>query len=193
MSILVLGIGNRFMSDDAVGVMLIHRLQAEYRFLPEVMVVNGGTAAISLLTMLEGIERLLVVDAIDTGCAPGTVIRLSGDDLRIGFRFKISSCQIGVEDMLAAAKLLDYYPREVAIWGVQPAVLECGAELSPFVEEQFDTLLERVLEELSGWGVSWVAHEADMPEQTMIESMGLHNICGTAAELDGVRFCGSDK
>jgi hydrogenase maturation protease len=41
LSILVLGIGNQFMSDDAVGVMLIHRLQAEYRFSPEVMVVNG--------------------------------------------------------------------------------------------------------------------------------------------------------
>jgi len=159
MSIMVLGIGNRFMTDDAVGVKLVQRLQSDYRFSPEVAVVNGGTEAISLLTMLEGIERLLVVDSIDKGCAPGTVMRLSGDDLQVGFRFKISSCQFGVEDMLAAAKLLDHYPREVAIWGVQPAALEWGAELSPFVEEQFDTLLERVLEELSGWGVSWITYE----------------------------------
>jgi hydrogenase maturation protease len=155
MSILVLGIGNRFMTDDAVGVKLVQRLQADYRFSPEVAVVDGGTETISLLPLLEGIERLLVVDAIEKGCTPGTVIRLSGDDLQVGFRFKISSCQFGVEDMLAAAELLDYAPREVAIWGVQPAALECGDELSPIVEEQFDTLLERVLEELSGWGVGW--------------------------------------
>jgi hydrogenase maturation protease len=156
MSILVLGIGNRFMSDDAVGVKLVERLQAEYRFPPEVAVVDGGTEAISLLTMLEGIERLLVVDAIDKGSAPGTLIRLSGEDLQTCFRIRISSCQFGVEDMLAAAELLDYAPRKVAIWGVQPAVLECGAELSPIVAEQFDALLESVLEELSGWGVGWI-------------------------------------
>jgi hydrogenase maturation protease len=182
MSIMVLGIGNRFMTDDAVGVMLVRRLQAEYRFSPEVAVVDGGTEAISLLTMLEGIERLLVVDAIDTGCAPGTVIRLSGDDLQAGFRFRISSCQIGVEDMLAAAKLLDYYPREVAIWGVQPAALECGAEFSPIVTERFNILLKRVLEELSGWGVGWSTYEADL---TMIASMRLHNSRGSAT-VDGL-------
>jgi Ni,Fe-hydrogenase maturation factor len=42
MSILVLGIGNRFMTGDAVGVKLVYRLQVDYRFSPEVMVVDGS-------------------------------------------------------------------------------------------------------------------------------------------------------
>lgn len=154
MSILVLGIGNLFMTDDAVGVKLVQRLQEEYRFPPDVAVIDGGTMGISLLPLLEGIERLLVVDAIEKGRDPGTLIRLAGYDLRFRFKFKISCSQIGVEDLLAAAKLLGWLPREVVMWGVQPALLDCGTELSPVVAEQFDTLLERVLEELSGWSVS---------------------------------------
>ena len=155
MSVLVLGIGNLFMTDDAVGVKLVQRLQKEYNFPPQVAVVDGGTMGISLLPLLEGKERLLVVDVIEKGHSPGTLIRLSGDDVHVGFRFKISSSQIGVEDLLAAAELIGTAPREVVIMGVQPAALECGTDLSPIVEERFDGLLERVLEELSGWGVTW--------------------------------------
>lgn len=155
MSVLVLGVGNLFMTDDGVGVKLVQRLQKEYSFPPEVAVVDGGTMGISLLPLLAGAERLLVVDAIEKGRSPGTLVRLAGDDIHAGFRCKVSSSQIGVEDLLAAAELSGESPREVVIWGVQPAALEWGTELSSIVEERIDGLMERVLDELSGWGVTW--------------------------------------
>lgn len=154
-SVLVLGIGNLFMTDDAVGVKLVQRLQKEYSFPQDVAIVDGGTMGISLLPVLEGTQRLLVVDAIEKGHSPGTLIRLDGHDVPIGFRSKISISQAGVEDLLAASKLIGKAPREVVILGVQPAVLEWGTDLSPIVEDRFDRLLERVLEELTDWGVTW--------------------------------------
>ncbi len=45
----------------------------------------------------------------------------------------MSPHQIGIPDMLFAAKLKDLYPRDVVLWGVQPAHLDTGLELSPAV------------------------------------------------------------
>jgi hydrogenase maturation protease len=65
----------------------------------------------------------------------------------------MSPHEIGLPDMLFAAKLRDLYPEEVVIWGVQPATTEVGLDLSPPVVAQLDILVEKVLEELKGWGI----------------------------------------
>jgi hydrogenase maturation protease len=162
LSILVMGIGNIFMSDDGIGVRLVQRLQRNYHLSPDVAVIDGGTLGLSLLPLLEGVDRLLVVDAIESGHGPGTVVRLSGNELPLAFPLKISRSQFGVQELLTAAKLLGDSPREIVIWGVQPALLEFGTELSPSVAARFDTLLEKVLEELAEWGVTQMPIDNDV-------------------------------
>ena len=69
------GLGNLIHSDDGVGVHLIHRLQRDERVPSEVVLIDGGTQGLALLPYLSGFTRLLVIDAIDAGHAPGTLIR----------------------------------------------------------------------------------------------------------------------
>ena len=69
--VLVLGIGNLVMSDDGIGVLVVQRLQRDYRLPGHVEVMDGGTLGLDILPRLEGIERLLIVDAVETGLAPG--------------------------------------------------------------------------------------------------------------------------
>jgi hydrogenase maturation protease len=78
---------------------------------------------------------------------------------------KMSPHQIGIPDMLFAAKLRDLYPRNVVLWGVQPGTLEVGLDLSPQVAATVDVLLEKVLEELAQWGhlLAPSAHEVSQP------------------------------
>jgi len=59
--------------------------------------------------------------------------------------------EIGVPDTLFAAKLKDVYPRNVALWGVQPAWLEMGLELLPVVQAQVDILVNKMVEQLEQW------------------------------------------
>lgn len=153
MSTLVLGIGNLVMADDGVGVRVVQRLQRDYRFPPGVTVMDGGTLGLDILPWLEGVEQLLMVDAIETGWEPGTVVRLVGEELPVALKTKLSPHQMGLQDLLAVAELQGFSPREMVLWGVQPAVLELGMELSPPVAAQLDTLVDRVLAELAGWGV----------------------------------------
>ncbi len=154
MSILVLGIGNLVMSDDGIGVRVIQLLTERYRFPAGVTLLDGGTLGLDLLPHLEGVERLLVIDAVDTGTAPGSLARLAGDDVPIVLETKVSLHQMGLKDLLAVATLQGFDPCEMVLWGVQPEMIEMGMELSPAVSAQIEPLMQNVLRELDGWGVT---------------------------------------
>lgn len=149
---LILGAGNLILSDEGVGLRALERLVQTYELPEEVHILDGGTLGMGLLYHLEGVENLLILDAVEMGEEPGTLLRLEGDEVPSFLSIKISPHQIGIPDMLAAARLRDLYPRNVVLWGVQPGVLEMGLSLSPPVAAQVDVLVEKAVEELARWG-----------------------------------------
>ncbi len=153
MKTLVLGVGNILLSDEGVGVHLIRLLRERYDFPPEVEILDGGTLGLDLLPYVEAANRLLIVDAVQMDALPGTVVRLEGEEVPAVLSLKYSPHQVGLSDLLAAARLLGRSPPEVVLWGIQPASLEVGLELSPTVAAQAETLLRNVLAELQRWGV----------------------------------------
>ena len=153
MTILILGIGNSLMNDDALGVTAIEQLKARYTFPTGVTVVDGGTLGLDLLPMLEGIKKLLIIDAIDMGATPGELFRLQGEEVPRAFASKLSVHQMGVQDLLAVAELQGHVPEELVVWGVQPGSIEMEMRLTPAVEAAMMPLLDGVVGELAGWGV----------------------------------------
>jgi hydrogenase maturation protease len=150
---LVLGLGNILLGDEGVGVRVVERLQARYEFPPEVQVLDGGTLGMDLLPYVGDADRLLVLDALELGAEPGTVARLEGDEVPAFMGIKISPHQMGLADLLAAARLCDLFPEELVLWGVQPGVIDVGLELSPATAPQVDVLVDRALAELNQWGI----------------------------------------
>lgn len=153
MSTLILGIGNPIMSDDAVGGRIVQCLQQRYRFPAGVRLLDGDTLGTALLHHLDGVSRLLVVDAVETGGPPGTLTRLANDQIPGVITAKLSPHQLGLSDLLAVAALHGCAPQEVVVWGVQPENLEMGLDLSPPVAAQMESLTAGVLEELRRWGI----------------------------------------
>lgn len=153
MSVLVLGIGNILMSDDGIGVRVVQNLAAKYRFPKKVTLLDGGTLGLDLLPRLEGIERLLVVDAVDGYGDPGTLIRLAGEEVPVALATKVSSHQMGLKDLIAVAELQGIRPREIVLVGVKPASIEMDMQLSTAVAASFDLLEKQVLLELENWGI----------------------------------------
>ena len=154
MTTLVLGIGNLVMSDDGVGVQVLQRMQRECRFQAGVELLDGGTLGLDLLPRLEGVDHLLVVDAVETGKAPGTLVRLVDDEIPQALATKVSPHQMGLQDLLVVARLQGFAPQEMVLWGVQPESIEMGMELSDPVNSQVELLIEKTLEELKRWGIS---------------------------------------
>jgi hydrogenase maturation protease len=151
---LVLGIGNLVMGDDGIGVRVVQELATRYRFPSGVTILDGGTLGLDLLPHLEGVDRLLIIDAVATGGEPGTLVRLTGEEIPVVFATKLSPHQMGLQDLLAVARLLGHEPREMVLWGVQPATIEMAMELSPAVAAQFEPLIGQSVAELRRWGIS---------------------------------------
>jgi hydrogenase maturation protease len=151
---LVLGLGNILLSDEGVGVRVIERLLEEYDFPEGVRVMDGGTLGLNLLPDVEDATRLLVMDAVQARQPPGTLMRLTGDDIPIFLdTSKISPHQESLQDILALAALRGTLPEEVVLWGVQIGSMEVSLELSPPVAAQVGVLAGKALEELRRWGI----------------------------------------
>lgn len=146
---LILGVGNLLMSDDGVGVHAVKRMEKQ-ALPPGVEVLDGGTCGLDLLQYFEGVERLIVLDAANMGCKPGTIVRLAGDDVPAFLAMKVSPHEINLPELLFSAKLTGIYPREVVVLGVQPGTIDTGVELSTPVAAQMDALIEKALEEAVG-------------------------------------------
>ena len=145
---LILGVGNLLLTDEGLGIHAVRKLFENPALPADVEVVDGGTAGLGLLYYLEDVNRLVIIDAVETGGPPGTMVRLSGDQIPVYMAMKVSPHEITLPDFLAAAKLRDLYPQEVIVWGIQPQSLEVGVELSPIVAEKLDDTGGK-----RGWGI----------------------------------------
>jgi hydrogenase maturation protease len=110
--------------------------------------IDGGCSTLELLGDIEGADALVIVDAIAAGKAPGTVVRLEGDDIPAVFVNKMSPHQNGIADMLATMKLLGRVPGKVVAIGMQPERIELDLELSGVVAEKMPVLRAMVIQEV---------------------------------------------
>ncbi len=137
--LLVVGIGNVLLRDEGVGVHVVERLDRLARRRPDVLppectLVDGGTLGLDLLPMIEDARAVVLVDAVNLRGAPGDVRVLHGPDLHATLANHVSPHQVGVGDLLAAARLRGTLPADVALVGIQPAEIEIGLELTAAVE-----------------------------------------------------------
>ncbi len=149
--ILVLGIGNILNSDEGVGVHAVQVMQAESDRLPAVDLVDGGTLGLSLLPWVESASHLLILDAVDGGQPPGTVIELLRHQIPVFANLKLSQHQMTFQEVLGLAQARDKLPPQLHLVGVQPASLETGVELSPQVAASLTQMVDRAWTILSAW------------------------------------------
>src|SRR5690242_13784878 len=137
----VLGVGNPLMTDDGLGLAAIAALEAHWEFKPAVEFVDGGTWGMRLLPTIEDAERLLIIDAIDKGAPPGTLVELRRSELPLLFSAKVSPHQVDLREVITLATLKGTLPPVVAAIGLQPARIRMGTSLSPLLEARLNGLV----------------------------------------------------
>lgn len=145
---LILGIGNLLQSDDGVGIHAVRLLQEKVRFDESVRVIDGGTCGLDLMQYLEGLDRLVILDASKPNGNPGKITRITGDKVPAYLSIKTSPHEIGLPELLFAAKLTNIYPPEVVILCMEAGSLESGVELSPLINERLEEFVIQVQKEV---------------------------------------------
>jgi hydrogenase maturation protease len=150
----IIGLGNVICSDDGVGVHALRRLRERSCLGDDVSCVEGGTAGLLLLPYLADAERVILIDAIDTGAAPGTLVRLNGEDWASAFMVHMTPHDVGLADLLGAAQLSGAWPEHLVLHGLQPASIALGTTLSAHVDAAVDGLVDAVVAELERWALA---------------------------------------
>ncbi|HLY97417.1 MAG TPA: HyaD/HybD family hydrogenase maturation endopeptidase [Sideroxyarcus sp.] len=154
MRIIVLGVGNILLSDEGIGVRAVEKLQRDYDLPPEVVVIDGGTTGMEMLEDLSNADHIIIIDAVRSGKAPASIVRLADEQVPVFFKTKLSPHQIGLSDVLATLAFIGEQPGGVTVIGVEPVSLETGMALSPQVEARLPELMELVVTELRELGVA---------------------------------------
>ncbi len=153
MRVVVLGVGNILLADEGIGVRAIEKLQRDFDLPPEVVVVDGGTTGMEMLEDLSNADHIIIIDAVRSGKAPGSVIKLTGEQVPVFFKTKLSPHQIGLSDVLATLEFIGEQPGGVTVIGVEPMSLETSMALSPQVEARLPEVMALVIAELCQLGV----------------------------------------
>ena len=157
--IAVLGVGNVLLSDEGFGVRVVQHLMKYYDFTPQIRLIDGGTLGWDLLNFLQGVEKLIVVDAIEGKAIPGTFFVFKNEEVKTYFKRKVSGHEAGIQEVLAWFELMGKPLKEITVIGVQPQSLDTGLELTPLVKKMVPKAVEEVLKQLQSWGVEAVKRE----------------------------------
>jgi hydrogenase maturation protease len=151
----LIGLGNILMRDEGVGVHAVEALKKGFDFPDPISLLDGGTLGLDLLPYIEGMEKILFVDALDLKKEPGTIAVLEDDEIPAILRPALSFHQVGLSDLLFASKFMGMKPSKIALIGIQPEKIETGLALSETLERNFEKLLHTILEKLREWGVAF--------------------------------------
>ena len=141
----VIGLGNLSRGDDAAGLLsarLVRDLSGDTLDVRES--AAGGAA---LPELMDGAERVVLIDAARGGQPPGTVHRLDASSNRIAREyFPCSSHDMGLADAIELARALGTLPKQVIVYGIEADSLEAGAELTEAVRLAVTAVARRILE-----------------------------------------------
>lgn len=154
MKAVVLGVGNTIRADEGVGVRAVEALERDYALPPGVLAIDGGTSSMEMLEELSHLDLLVVIDAVNDGKPPGTLVPLTGDAVPVFFRRNLSPHGIGLSDVLAALEFMGAEPKETIVLGVQPLSLELGMELTPILAARVPELVAQAVEILTQRGLA---------------------------------------
>jgi hydrogenase maturation protease len=94
--------------------------------------------------------RVLLLDAMNSGSAPGTLARMTGRDL-LAAKLGSSVHQLGLVDLIAALFLMSTQSQDIVVLGIQPANTDWGTVLSPQVEAALGDLVDAAVAQLQLW------------------------------------------
>jgi hydrogenase maturation protease len=142
--IVVIGIGNLLLMDEGIGVHTINEL--EKHDLPRnIEIYDGGTGGFKLIDLMHGAARVIFIDAVETGKAPGTVTIFSPEDVHsIYNKKKYSLHDTDLMEVIKMAEMLGDPPR-IEIVGIQPKTISYGTTLSKELTDSMPNIIKTVL------------------------------------------------
>ena len=150
MATLIIGVGNVDRGDDAVGLIVVRRLRRDWERRHEgsaapVTMIEASGEGTALIEAWRSADTVILIDAVCTGIAPGTIHRLEAHARPIPANARYASTHaFGVGEAIELARALGQLPPRLIVYGIESYRFETGTGLSPEVEGAVEKTLKQV-------------------------------------------------
>jgi hydrogenase maturation protease len=146
--IVVIGVGNEYRSDDAVGLFVATKLKEMH--LPDEVSIKRSEKGDALIETWKEAGTVILVDAVSSRAEPGSVYRFNAREEKIP-RNLFSHCSthtLGIKDSIELAEALSQLPPRLIVYGIEGKNFETGNGLSPEVEEAAHEVVKAITQEI---------------------------------------------
>ncbi|EDP73106.1 HyaD/HybD family hydrogenase maturation endopeptidase [Hydrogenivirga sp. 128-5-R1-1] len=174
--IAIIGVGNILFKDEGIGVFIVKYLQENYIFKPTIDLIDAGTLGFRLMEYLEDYDYIILVDTISIKDKPGSVFRLTAEDLAGIGSYHQTAHEVEVLQMLELTALKGKRAETIII-GIVPENI-CTSEIGltkPLENEGFKTATYQVLKELEKLGIKYEKVNNLSLKDTVIKHFGSYN------------------
>jgi len=144
---LIIGLGNQYRRDDAVGLVVARYLKE--RAPEHVRVLEESSDGVALMESWKDADAVILIDAVHSGAEAGILHRLDAHRQPIPTEFcHCSTHAFSTAEAIELARALGQLPPRLIVYGIEGKAFEAGLGLSPEVEKAAQEVVERVLGDL---------------------------------------------
>ncbi|MEW6510168.1 MAG: hydrogenase maturation protease [Bacteroidota bacterium] len=144
---LLIGVGNEFREDDAVGLCVAREIRRRNAGAVTVVEVSGEGSG--LMEAWAGARQVIIVDAMFSGGVPGSIRRFDATAEEVPRRyFHYSTHSFGVAEAIETARKLGTLPPHLLLYGIEGKEFGTGVGLSDPVVKSVPALIAMIEEDL---------------------------------------------
>jgi hydrogenase maturation protease len=145
--VLVIGVGNEYRHDDAVGLVVARALKD--KSLAGATVLESTGEGTDLIEAWADADRVILVDAVVSKALPGTLHQIDISDQSLPFDFFTHSTHaFGVAEAIELARTLNCLPPHLLFFGIEGQDFATGVGLSAEVERAVPLVVNSVLKKV---------------------------------------------
>lgn len=142
---LILGIGNKFRSDDGAGIFAAEKVKELGIDKFEVKIVDGeGT---DIMEAWKGYENVIIIDAVQKNKCAGKIHEVNANEqvLKSDF-FNYSSHAFGLAEAINVAKVIHKLPKFLIVYGIEGDHFQFDTKLTTKVEKAVNKTVQLIKE-----------------------------------------------
>jgi hydrogenase maturation protease len=145
--IVVIGVGNTFRCDDAVGIFVAEKLRNMK--LPNIVVAEEARDGLRMMGHWNRGDQVILIDAVSSNAEEGTIHRI--DLLSPGYSLPpahTSTHSMGIVEAISLSRIVKTLPARVILYGIDGKNFGMGTALSPKVLDSANRVIEMILDEV---------------------------------------------
>ncbi len=145
--ILIIGVGNAYRGDDAVGLLVARRLREQLS--SDVTIIEQCGEGAALIESWQTAMQVVLIDAVHSGATPGTVFRFAAHQQSIPTKFfRYSTHAFSVAEAIELARALRKLPASLIVYGIEGKNFAAGIGLSPEIDKIMPEVVARIVSDI---------------------------------------------